>query len=246
MRGDWMSAAWMIGAFASALGIGFGGGLAWIMKRVQQGFVFIYSLCAGLIMGLLFLEMIPESIELGGWAVLAFGIAAGLVLFIYIHRFMDKITIITDSHQKDIFVRSGVLLTISIAIHNFPVGIALGSTSGTDIGNLMLTTLVLHNIPEGIIIFTPLFLAGFGFLTWVFFTTIIALPIAAGSLLGQHFEIGNPSLLAFIINLAIAVIFMVAVKEVFGEAVKNSSVVYCSVIGVFGFGIIYMYLTFLN
>src|SRR5699024_5811259 len=235
-----------IGAFASAFGIGVGGGLAWIMKGVQQGFNFIYSLCAGLIMGLLFFEMIPESIELGGWTILAFGIVAGLLLFIFIHRFMDKITIITDSHQKDIFVRSGVLLTISIAIHNFPVGIALGPTIGTDIGSLMLTTLVLHNIPEGIIIFTPLFLAGFGFLTWVLITTFIAIPIAAGSWLGHFFDIGVPSLLAFMINLAIAVIFMVALKEIFGEAIKHSSVLYCSVIGLFGFGIVYLYLTFLN
>lgn len=241
-----MSAAWLIGAFASALGIGVGGGLAWIMKGFQRGFVFIYSLCGGLIMGLLFLEMIPESIELGGWAVLAFGVVTGLLLFIYIHRFMDKITIITDSHQKDIFVRSGVLLTISIAIHNFPVGIALGPTIGTEIGSLMLTTLVLHNIPEGIIIFTPLFLAGFGFFTWILFTTVIAIPIAIGSLLGQVFDIGTPFLLAFVINLAISVIFMVTVKEIFREAVKKSSALYCSINGMLGFGIIYLYLTFLS
>ncbi|WP_188453370.1 ZIP family metal transporter [Virgibacillus oceani] len=241
-----MSAAWMIGAFASAIGIGVGGGLAWIMKGVQRGFNFIYSLCVGLIMGLLFLEMIPESIELGGWIVLVFGTVAGILLFMYIHHLMGKITIITDSHQKDIFVRSGVLLTMSIAIHNFPVGIALGPTIGTDIGNLMLTTLVLHNIPEGIIVFTPLFLAGFGFLTWILFTTVIATPIAIGSLFGRFFDVGMPLSLAFMINLAIAVIFMVAIKEIFGEAVKNSSALYCSIIGIFGFGIIYIYLSFLN
>ncbi|HIA6790574.1 TPA: hypothetical protein ACWRQD_000005 [Staphylococcus aureus] len=109
-------------ALASALGIGVGGGLAWIMEGFQSGHGFIYSLCAGLIIGLLFFEMIPESIELGGWVILLGGIAIGLVLFQSIHLLMDKITIITNSHQKDIFVRSGVLLIISIAIHNFPIG----------------------------------------------------------------------------------------------------------------------------
>ncbi|MEM5613722.1 hypothetical protein AAHB43_03255 [Staphylococcus pseudintermedius] len=57
-------------ALASALGIGVGGGLAWIMEGFQSGHGFIYSLCAGLIIGLLFFEMIPESIELGGWVIL--------------------------------------------------------------------------------------------------------------------------------------------------------------------------------
>lgn len=241
-----MGTAWMIGAFASALGIGVGGGLAWIMKGIQRGFAFIYSLCAGLIMGLLILEMIPDSIELGGVVVLVIGLTTGSLFFLYIHLLMDKVTIITNSHQKDIFVRSGVLLTISIAIHNFPVGIVLGQTLGTEVGSVMLTTLLLHNIPEGIIIFTPLFLAGFGILTWMLFTTLITIPIAAGSLLGQLFDIGAPSFLAFLINLTIAVIFMVSLKEIFGEAVKNSSIVYCLVVGGFGFGFIYLYLNFIN
>ncbi|GAB3807569.1 ZIP family metal transporter [Virgibacillus kimchii] len=237
-----MAATWIISVFASALGISVGGGIAWILKGLQRGYGFIYSLCAGLIVGLLFLEMIPESIELGGWVNLAIGITIGLVLFQFIHLLMDKITIITASHQKDIFVRSGVLLTFSIALHNFPVGITLGSTLGTEIGELMLTTLVLHKIPEGIIVFTPLFLAGFGILTYVFITVVITLPIALGALLGQLFNIEFPSLLAFMINLSIAIIFMVAVKEIFEEAVRNSTLLYSLVIGLFGFGIIYLYM----
>ena len=50
-------------ALASALVIGVGGGLAWIMEGFQSGHGFIYSLCAGLIIGLLFFEMIPESMN---------------------------------------------------------------------------------------------------------------------------------------------------------------------------------------
>lgn len=237
-----MAMSWIISAVASALGISVGGGIAWIMKGLQTGFSFIYSLCAGLIVGLLFLEMIPENIELGGFVNLAIGSSIGIILFKYIHQLMDKITIITASHQKDIFVRSGVLLTLSIAIHNFPVGIALGPTLGTDMGELLLTTLVLHNIPEGMIVFTPLFLAGFGILTYLFITAIITFPIALGTLLGQLFNIELPSLLAFMINLSIAIIFMVAIKEIFGEAVRNSNLLYSFVFGLLGFGIIYLYL----
>lgn len=237
-----MTMTWMISAFASALGIGVGGGIAWIMKGLQQGFGFIYSLCGGLLVGLLFLEMIPESVELGGFVNLAVGISVGIILFHYIHQLMDKITIITASPQKDILVRSGVLLTFSIAIHNFPVGIALGSTLGTEMGELLLTSLVLHNIPEGMIVFVPLFLAGFGLLTYVVITFIIAFPIALGTLIGQIFNIGFPAFLALMVNISIAIIFMVAIKEIFGEAVRNSSLLYSFIIGILGFGIIYFYI----
>lgn len=237
-----MATTWFIGAFASAIGIGAGGGLAWMLKGVERGFSFIYSLCTGLILGILFLEMIPESIELGGWVNLAIGITIGIMLFQYIHQFMDKIIIITDSHQKDIFVRSGVLLTLSIAFHNFPVGVALGSTMGTDFGNLMLTTLIFHNIPEGIIVFTPLFLAGFGIITFALVTLIISFPIALGSFLGQFIDGSISTLLAFMINLAISIIFMVAIKEIFREAIRNSTILYSSTVGFLGFVIIYVYL----
>jgi zinc transporter, ZIP family len=237
-----MAASWIISSLASAFGISIGGGLAWIMKGFQRGFAFIYSLCAGLIIGLIFLEMIPESIQSGGWGILIIGVSMGLLLFRYIHHLMDKITIITDSHQKDIFIRSGVLLALSIAFHNFPVGIALGPTIGTDFGSLMLTTLIFHNIPEGIIVFTPLFLAGFGILTYVSITTIITFPIAMGTFLGQLFNLDFPALLAFWINLSIAIIFMVAVKEILKEAVRNSSLVYSMIIGILGFGIIYFFI----
>ncbi|MFD2629078.1 ZIP family metal transporter [Oceanobacillus kapialis] len=236
-----MGIAWIISAFASALGISIGGGLAWAMKGFQRGFGYIYSLCAGLIVGLLFLEMIPESIELGGWVILAIGIAIGLFLFQYIHHLIGKITIITDSHQKDIFVRSGLLLTLSIAFHNLPVGIALGSTIGTDFSDFMLSTLIIHNIPEGIIVFTPLFLAGFGIFTWVIVTVLISIPIALGAMLGQFIDTSITSL-AFIINLAISIIFMVAVKEIFKEAVKNLNLFSSTIMGIVGFIIIYLYM----
>lgn len=237
-----MNAAWAVGAIASGLGIGVGGGLAWILKGTQQSFGFIYSLCGGLILGLVFLEMIPESIKLGGPANLTVAGITGFFLFLFIHRFMDNITIITNSHQKDIFVRTGVILAVSVAIHNFPVGIALGSTIGSEIGGSILTTLVIHNIPEGIIIFTPLFLAGFGLFTWALFTVFITFPTALGSFLGQFSHINMPIIFSFIVNLAIAVIFMVAVKEILAEAMKKSPIWYCLLIGLTGFGLTYLYL----
>ena len=57
-----MSAGMDDRALASALGIGVGGGLAWIMEGFQSGHGFIYS-CAGLIIGLLFFEMIRKVLN---------------------------------------------------------------------------------------------------------------------------------------------------------------------------------------
>ncbi len=234
-----MGPAWVMGAIASGVGLGIGGIFAWMMKGVQQSF--IYSLCTGLIMGLLFFEMIPESLQLGGWIILLVGVMTGTALFRLIHRLMDNVTIITRSPQKDIFVRTGILLTLSISVHNIPTGIVLGAMEDTDMGNVILLTLFLHNIPEGIIIFTPLFLAGFGMGTWMVCTVIVSFPIAMGSLFGHFIGMDFPYLLAFVVNITISVIFMVAIQEIFKESVKQSSMLYSLIVGIVGLAVIYLF-----
>ncbi|WP_339215088.1 ZIP family metal transporter [Ornithinibacillus sp. FSL M8-0202] len=241
-----MAFIWLSGVIASALGISAGGGLAWFMKRIHGSVSFLYSLCGGLIIGLLFIEMIPKSIQLGGWVIFALGTATGVILYLCIHRVINMITLVTNTQRKVLLLRTGVLLTISIAMHNFPVGLALGAAIGTEIGKPMLLTILLHNIPEGVIIFTPLFLAGYGFFTWLVITAVLTVPVAIGSLLGLFITAEVPFLFAFMINLAISMIFIVAVKEMVWEAMKKSSIWYGLLVSLFGITLVYMYFTFIN
>ncbi|CAK6471648.1 Zinc transporter ZupT [Peribacillus frigoritolerans] len=238
-----MGTAWIMGFFASAIGTGFGGGFAWMLKGFHKKISTVYALCAGMLMGLLFLEMFPESIDMGGWIPLLFGIIVGWTLFQSFHLLMHKITIVTGNPQKDVFVQTGLLLSLSIAVHNFPIGVAIGAADGSLISKEMMMTLAFHNIPEGIIIFTPLFLAGLRLVTWILCTLSIATPVAIGALIGEFVGRGNQWLLAFMINIALAIILMVTVKEIFKESVKHSSVVYSSLIGTIGFLVIYFYLS---
>lgn len=237
---------WLSGVIASALGISVGGGLAWFMNRIHGSVVFLYSLCGGLIIGLLLIEMIPKSIQLGGWVMLLLGTATGIILYLCIHRVINMIILVTATQQKVLLLRTGVLLTISIAMHNFPVGLALGAAYGTEIGNALLLTILLHNIPEGVIIFTPLFLAGYGFFTWLVISAVLTVPVAIGSLLGLFITAEVPLLFAFMINLAISMIFMVAVREIVWEAMKKTSIWYCLLVGLFGITMVYMYFTLIS
>ncbi|MCD5325955.1 MULTISPECIES: ZIP family metal transporter [Pontibacillus] len=235
-----MGSSWMLGAIASGIGIGIGGAIAWILKGLRINF--IYALSAGIILGLLLFEMIPESIGLGGWWVFLLGATIGIAIFQYIHRSLDRITIITSSPQKDILVHTGILLTVSISIHNFPMGFVLGSNIKPELAGAMLLTLLLHNIPEGIIIFTPLFLSGFGILTWMIGTVMVTLPILVGSLLGKLIGIGYPYLLSFIISATISVIFMVATQELFKESVRHSSLRFSLIVGTAGLVSVYLFI----
>ena len=64
--------------------------------------------------------------------------------------------------SKSSLMRSGVLLAVGIAIHNFPEGMATftcAATGNIAFGVMMAVAIAIHNIPEGIAISVPIFYA---------------------------------------------------------------------------------------
>lgn len=208
---------------ATVVGFGFGGIIALFLKEIQQKASTINALCTGLILGLVSLEIAPESIYLGGWIVFTIGALLGVFSFINIHEFSHKIAPSTENFQKDRFIQTGFLLAISIAIHNFPLGIAFGASQNLGISKPILQALILHNIPEGIATFIPLFLAGLRFKVFLFIISIVSLPVAFGSIVGSIIGMKYPILWALIISFALGIIVVVTIKEIFIEAVRQSS-----------------------
>ncbi|MEW9502770.1 ZIP family metal transporter [Jeotgalibacillus marinus] len=235
-----MSSMWLLGFVSTAVGIGIGGLLAWLLKGFQKSIDTIYALCSGLILGLMSLEIIPAAIQLGDWIIFFLGFLAGILLFELLHTVSHKITLITNSPEKDLFIHTGFLLSLSIAVHNFPLGMILGS-SDSSMSTSLLHTLILHNVPEGMILFTPLFLAGLGFYTWFWFSVLVAVPVGIGSFVGSLIGINHPFLWAFTISLTAGIIFMVTIKEILRESTKHSSLIYCLVISMLGFICILIY-----
>ncbi|MFJ8267605.1 ZIP family metal transporter [Peribacillus asahii] len=232
----------VLGFVATAIGISIGGLLTMVLRRFQQGIATIYALCTGLILGLVFLEIVPESINLGGWTIFILGIVIGSLVFLLIHQTYSRVATITHNSSKDLFMHTGCLLALSISIHNFPMGIAFGSSQHTEISDSILQTLILHNIPEGIAMFTPLLLAGLGIYELLLFTCIVSLPVGIGAVLGSIVGMDSPALWAFIISLAVGIMIMVTLKEIFYEALRHSSMVYSLIISGVGALIIGMYL----
>jgi ZIP family zinc transporter len=56
-------------------------------------------------------------------------------------------------------MRLGLLMAITMTLHNLPEGFAVAFSSFTDIGPVMATAIGVHNIPEGIIVAAPVYAA---------------------------------------------------------------------------------------
>ncbi|NUK30452.1 ZIP family metal transporter [Parageobacillus sp. VR-IP] len=240
-----MNSIWLLGFSASAIGMLSGGAIAWLFQGWQRGTPTIFSICSGMIFGLVTMEILPESIEIGGWFIAIVGLIFGYFIYKYLEKVSHHVIIITNDAKKDLFVHSGLFLTFSIALHNFPTGIALGANTHDSLTKPMMTTIMLHNIPEGIAVFTPLLMAGFGILSIILGATIASVPVGVGAFIGNSYGMGVPWLAAMIIALAMGLMLSVTGKEIFGTALRTSAKIYCVIMAIIGFILVSFYLFFL-
>ncbi len=130
----------------------------------------VLGFAAGIMLAAAILGLIMPSVEAVGksglW-VTALGILAG-ALFLNI---VDKLTphlhnltgVREEEHKNNPSLNRIMLFVFAIAIHNFPEGLAAGVGFGTgDIGNAITVAIgiALQNIPEGMVIISPMILGG--------------------------------------------------------------------------------------
>ncbi|MFJ7827425.1 ZIP family metal transporter [Psychrobacillus sp. NPDC096623] len=234
-----MSYIWVIGYLCTAIGFSIGGVIAWSINGFQKKTDFIYSVCVGLTLGVLSFEIVPEAIELGNWITFILGFFVGIILFEAAHKTLKILFGTTTGQNKSFSIQTGILLILSISFHNLPIGIVLGSTRDTSLEYSLLQAILLHNVPEGIIVFTLLYVAGHGIWSWLFFSLIIAAPVGIGAYFGSTLGTGNPLFWSFAISLAAGTIYMIIVKEVIIEAIKDTS--HVLLIAIISFGCIGFY-----
>lgn len=123
----------------------------------------LYEITSGIMLGIVFFDMIPESFLLAPKIYTILGIAAGVYSIYLVDYFIRKSgensKIVKEKFpfklQKKIkYSSSSLLLIISMSIHNAIEGLAIGTGFSTSysLGLSILISMFLHDIPEGIVI----------------------------------------------------------------------------------------------
>lgn len=117
---------------------------------------------------------------------------------------------------------AGLVLAAAVALHNMPVGMAIGATfagaSHSSGGILAALIIGLHNIPEGMSIAAPLMAGGSRPAGAVGIAALSGLPTILGALLGYGAGTMNPLLLAISLSFAAGAMLYV----IFGELLPES------------------------
>ena len=150
----------------AGLSTGLGSLVAFFIKDFKHVYLsLLMGFSAGVLIQISFMELLFTSITETGFlnANVAFflGIAAiALVEFFIPHEYEGEKP--TEKQKKNKrLMKTGILVSAGIIIHNFPEGILtlFGTIKDPNLGIVLLIAIALHNIPEGISVSIPIYYA---------------------------------------------------------------------------------------
>lgn len=127
-----------------------------------------------------------------------------------------------DADARASLRRAGILMTIAIAVHNLPEGIAVGASGAVDVrtGIIVAVIIALHDIPEGTAVSAPLAGGGMSVAKSLLLTFLSGLTTVIGALIGLFAgEISNLSS-GICLSFAGGAMLYVTLLEIFPEAYK--------------------------
>ncbi len=121
---------------------------------------------------------------------------------------------------------AGLVLAAAVALHNMPVGMAIGATFADTAlpghaghaGILAALIIGLHNIPEGMSISAPLLTSGAKTARAVGIAALSGLPTILGAFLGYSVGTMNPALLGISLSFAAGAMLYVILGELLPES----------------------------
>lgn len=158
----------------AGLSTGIGSLMAFLAKRTNTNFLCAsLGFSAGVMLYVSFMEMMPQANsyfteafgEKTGTLYLILSFFAGMGFITFIDFFIPKTANPHEVHgveemkKKHSLQRVGLVVALSLAIHNFPEGIAtfISGLAGLDIAIPITIAIAIHNIPEGIAVSVPIY-----------------------------------------------------------------------------------------
>ena len=155
----------------AGLSTGIGSAIAYFIRRPRIAYLsFALGFSAGVMIYVSFMELLPQAIAGAGQAqaVLFFFIGVAFIGLIDLlvpepenpHN-LEGLDEPQGPHGERRLMRTGLLMALAIAAHNFPEGLATFAAGLTDthLGVFIAVAVAIHNIPEGIAVSVPIFYA---------------------------------------------------------------------------------------
>ena len=116
----------------------------------QRSLRFFIAVGSGFMLGTVFIEMIPKSVETTKeWPILL--VAGYLIVHFFEHTFAAHLHFGEETHHDEMSLALGVSAFIGMLVHTFFDGVAIGVgfSVSRELGFLVFVAMFLHKIPDG-------------------------------------------------------------------------------------------------
>ncbi len=183
----------LIGLFFGTFGTTIGGIIGVSFKNTSNKFLsFILSFASGLMLAIVCFDLIPESMEITNISNTVIGVILGVVCMIGCDILVQKKfnsvgndALVVPKYNNNL-LKTGIIVSIGLALHNFPEGLAIGSSfeASIKLGYSLALAICLHDIPEGISMGVPMKNGGMKKSKVIFYVIMSGVTTGIGAFFG--------------------------------------------------------------
>ncbi|MCL2488599.1 MAG: ZIP family metal transporter [Oscillospiraceae bacterium] len=228
---------------AEVLGTGLGVLIIVLLgKRTDKTISVLLSFASGIMISIVFFELIPEAELHANPAVIMAGLVIGVVMVLILDDIIDNVS---DTEHKPLsshetyeefyhgekiitgaksLMKSGVLMFFVIGLHNIPEGLAIGAAGKHNIalGATLALMIGIHNIPEGMSVAAPLVSGGMNKGKAAFMTMLTGVPTVLGAGLGVLLGGISDITVALSFSIAAGAMLYAVLGEILPQSIKMS------------------------
>lgn len=213
----------LIGLFFGTFGTTIGGIIGIKFKNPSKKFLsFILSFASGLMLAIVCFDLLPEAFNLTNLPTVFLGILLGIIMMIICDLLVDKKFNNSNKFKqnKNDLLKTGIIVSIGLALHNFPEGLAIGSGFGASIklGLSLAIAICLHDIPEGISMAVPMKNGGIKKGKVIFYVVLSGITTGIGAFFGAIMGEISQSVIAMCLAFAAGAMIYIVSGELTPEA----------------------------
>ena len=209
----------LIGLFFGTFGTTIGGIIGVKFKNPSKKFLsFILSFASGLMLAIVCFDLF----NLTNLPTVFLGILLGIIMMIICDLLVDKKFNNSNKFKqnKNDLLKTGIIVSIGLALHNFPEGLAIGSGFGASIklGLSLAIAICLHDIPEGISMAVPMKNGGIKKGKVIFYVVLSGITTGIGAFFGAIIGEISQSVIAMCLAFAAGAMIYIVSGELTPEA----------------------------
>lgn len=193
----------LIGLFFGTFGTTLGGIIGVTIKKHSNKFLSaMLAFASGLMMAVICFDLLPEAFEISRIMPVILGTIIGIIAMVFCDLLVEKKFDKKMNKTSNNLLKTGIIVSIGLALHNFPEGLAIGSgfEASIKLGFSLAIAICLHDIPEGISMAVPMKNGGMKVGKVIFYVILSGITTGIGAFFGAIIGGISQAVIAFCLS----------------------------------------------